>query len=73
MKELINKKISKKLLKKREDEDRDLMIDEVIEMRSSEHEFLDVTELKEVKREMLEFENEKEEFMMLVYLCIFSD
>jgi hypothetical protein len=48
MKELVNKKMSKKLLKKRKNENEDLIIDEMIEMRNSEREFLDVTKLKEM-------------------------
>jgi hypothetical protein len=57
-----------------------LMIDEmywekgefldVQELRKVRREFLDVQELKDVKQEMLEFEKEDETFIMLIYLFI---
>jgi hypothetical protein len=67
-------------LKRRNDENRVLMIDEmywkrrefldVRELREVRREFLDVQKLKNVKQEMLEFKKENETFMMLIYLFI---
>ncbi len=65
MKELVNKTLLDELFEKRKDEDRDLIIDKMIKMNWRE--FLDVLELEEIEREMLELENEKKKFMMLIY------
>ncbi len=67
-KELVNKALLENLFAKRKDEDRDLIIDEMI--KTNWREFLDVLELEEIEREILEFEDEKEVLMMLIYLSI---
>ncbi len=67
-KELMNKTLLEDLFAKREDEDRNLITDEMI--KTNWREFLDVLELEEIEREILEFENEKEVLMMLIYLSI---
>jgi hypothetical protein len=68
--ELINNELLKRLWWLREDERRDLMIDEVIKMKELKREFLDVCELSKVRREVLALEKENEEFILLVNLFI---
>jgi hypothetical protein len=77
--ELVDKKLKIKelsikiLSKKRKDEDRDFIIDEMIKMKESKREFLEISMIElereflevrmreEVKCEILEFENENDE------------
>jgi hypothetical protein len=87
--EFVNKEFELKelstriLLKSQKDENRDFIIDEIIKIKKTKREFLDVREReskrefldvrvsKEVKCEMLKLENENDEkkvFMMLINL-----